>query len=102
MPYWKPEQPPPETEMRRNASDVPSVRITSAMRRAALSGLLLAWVALPILIAIARGDAEERAFWRRTLEDGDQGPGDLENAIRMVERRDPELASRIGMATTRS
>jgi octaprenyl-diphosphate synthase len=41
---------------------------------------------LPILIAFARGDPEERAFWRRTLEAGDQGPGDLERAIRLVER----------------
>jgi octaprenyl-diphosphate synthase len=42
---------------------------------------------LPILVAFARGDAEERGFWRRTLEDGEQGPGDLERAIRLVERR---------------
>ncbi len=42
---------------------------------------------LPILIAFARGDAEERAFWRRTLEAGEQGPGDLERAIRLLERR---------------
>ena len=44
-------------------------------------------ITLPILIALARGDAEERAFWRRTLEDGDQRPGDLERAMRLVERR---------------
>jgi octaprenyl-diphosphate synthase len=44
-------------------------------------------ITLPILIAIARGDGEERAFWRRTLEDEDQGPGDLEHAMRLVERR---------------
>jgi octaprenyl-diphosphate synthase len=42
---------------------------------------------LPILIAFARGDPEERAFWRRTLEAGEQGPGDLERAIRLLERR---------------
>ena len=42
---------------------------------------------LPILIAFARGDADERAFWRRTLEAGEQDPGDLERAIRLVERR---------------
>jgi octaprenyl-diphosphate synthase len=40
----------------------------------------------PILIAFARADAEERAFWRRTLEDGEQVPGDLERAIRLIER----------------
>jgi octaprenyl-diphosphate synthase len=42
---------------------------------------------LPILIAFAKGDAEERAFWRRTLEDGEQEPADLDRAIRLVERR---------------
>jgi octaprenyl-diphosphate synthase len=44
-------------------------------------------ITLPILIAIARADAEERDFWRRTLEDGEQGEGDLDRAIRLVERR---------------
>jgi octaprenyl-diphosphate synthase len=44
-------------------------------------------ITLPILIAFARGDAEERAFWRRTLEECDQRPGDLERAMRLVERR---------------
>jgi octaprenyl-diphosphate synthase len=29
----------------------------------------------------------ERAFWRRTLEAGEQGPGDLERAIHLLERR---------------
>ncbi len=44
-------------------------------------------ITLPILIAFARGDAEERTFWRRTLEAGEQGPGDLDRAISLVERR---------------
>ena len=44
-------------------------------------------VTLPILVAFARGDEGERAFWRRTLEDMDQQPGDLERAILLVERR---------------
>jgi octaprenyl-diphosphate synthase len=43
-------------------------------------------ITLPIVIAFARGDAEERAFWRRTLEQGEQGPGDLDRALRLVER----------------
>jgi octaprenyl-diphosphate synthase len=43
-------------------------------------------VTLPILLALARGGEEERAFWRRTLEDMDQHPGDLERAILLVER----------------
>ena len=42
---------------------------------------------LPVLLAFARGNAEERAFWRRTLEDGEQHLGDLERAIGLVERR---------------
>ena len=42
---------------------------------------------LPVLLAFARGDAEERGFWRRTLEDLDQQPGDLERAIDLVGRR---------------
>jgi octaprenyl-diphosphate synthase len=44
-------------------------------------------ITLPVLIAFARADADERAFWRRTLEAGEQRPGDLERAIRLVERR---------------
>jgi octaprenyl-diphosphate synthase len=44
-------------------------------------------ITLPILIAFARGDGEERAFWCRTLEAGEQRPGDLERALRLVERR---------------
>ena len=43
--------------------------------------------ALPILIAFARSDADERAFWRRTLEEGDQKPGDLERAVQLVAAR---------------
>jgi octaprenyl-diphosphate synthase len=44
-------------------------------------------VTLPILLAFARGDEDERCFWRRTLEEMDQQPGDLERAILLVERR---------------
>ena len=44
-------------------------------------------VTLPVLLAFARGDEEERAFWQRTIEELDQRPGDLEEAIRLVERR---------------
>jgi octaprenyl-diphosphate synthase len=43
-------------------------------------------ITLPILVAFARGDNEERAFWRRALEDMDQRAGDLEQAIELVER----------------
>jgi octaprenyl-diphosphate synthase len=43
-------------------------------------------VTLPILLAYVRGSAEERAFWRRTIEDMDQRQGDLEQAMLLVER----------------
>jgi octaprenyl-diphosphate synthase len=43
-------------------------------------------ITLPILIAFARGDGEERAFWRRTLEECDQQPDDLDRAVRMLDR----------------
>ena len=43
-------------------------------------------VTLPILLAWARGGAEERAFWRRTIEEMEQRPGDLDHAIRLVDR----------------
>jgi octaprenyl-diphosphate synthase len=44
-------------------------------------------ITLPVLLAFARGDEAEREFWRRTLEQMDQRPGDLEHATRLVERR---------------
>jgi octaprenyl-diphosphate synthase len=43
-------------------------------------------VTLPVLVAFARGDKEEHAFWRRTIEEQNQRPGDLERAIHLVER----------------
>jgi octaprenyl-diphosphate synthase len=44
-------------------------------------------ITLPIVVAFARGDADERAFWRRTLETGEQVPGDLDRALGILERR---------------
>ena len=44
-------------------------------------------ITLPVLVAFACGDEPERAFWRRTLEEMDQRPGDLDQAILLVERR---------------
>lgn len=43
-------------------------------------------ITLPIILAVARGDDDERAFWRRTLEDDEQNDGDLEHAIALMER----------------
>ncbi|SNT72953.1 polyprenyl synthetase family protein [Paracoccus seriniphilus] len=39
---------------------------------------------LPVIKAIAAADAEERAFWVRTIEHGDQRDGDLEQALRLM------------------
>jgi len=41
-------------------------------------------ITLPVVLAFARGTAEEQAFWRRTLEDGDQSDGDLDRAIALL------------------
>jgi octaprenyl-diphosphate synthase len=43
-------------------------------------------ITLPVVLAFLRGDDEERAFWRRTLEQLDQRPGDLEHAIDLMGR----------------
>ncbi|UUX51132.1 polyprenyl synthetase family protein [Nisaea acidiphila] len=37
-------------------------------------------ITLPVILAFRRGDDEERAFWRRTLQDLDQQEGDLAHA----------------------
>jgi octaprenyl-diphosphate synthase len=44
-------------------------------------------ITLPVVLAFQRGDAEERRFWRRTLEQGEQREGDLAHAIGLLERR---------------
>ncbi|MBF9048058.1 polyprenyl synthetase family protein [Rhodobacterales bacterium LSUCC0031] len=41
---------------------------------------------LPVIRAIARADADERAFWKRTIEKGDQQTGDLEQAMALLRR----------------
>ena len=41
-------------------------------------------VSLPVILAFNRGNAEERAFWRRTLEDMEQTPEDLAQAIKLM------------------
>ncbi len=43
-------------------------------------------ITLPIVLAFRRGDDEERAFWRRTMEDLDQGDADLEKAIALMNK----------------
>ncbi|MBH1973945.1 MAG: polyprenyl synthetase family protein [Rhodobacteraceae bacterium] len=39
---------------------------------------------LPVIKAVAKADATERAFWVRVIEKGKQGDGDLEQAIALL------------------
>ena len=41
---------------------------------------------LPLIKAVAKADAEERAFWVRVIEKGTQADGDLEQAMAIMER----------------
>ena len=43
-------------------------------------------ITLPIVLAVRRGTEEERAFWRRTLEQGELEEGDLETAHAILRR----------------
>jgi octaprenyl-diphosphate synthase len=43
-------------------------------------------VTLPVLLAYAAGDEEERAFWRRTIEAQDQREEDLATAMQLMAR----------------
>ncbi len=43
-------------------------------------------ITLPVVLSYRRGGAEECAFWRRTLQDGDIQEGDLHQAIALMHR----------------
>ncbi|MFT8242445.1 polyprenyl synthetase family protein [Roseomonas sp. BN140053] len=43
-------------------------------------------ITLPVLLAFEGGTEEERAYWRRVLEDRDQRDGDLEHALELMHR----------------
>lgn len=43
-------------------------------------------ITLPVVLAFERGDEEEKAFWQRTLEDGEQTPEDFSKALVLMER----------------
>ncbi|MFT3989423.1 polyprenyl synthetase family protein [Aestuariivirga sp.] len=43
-------------------------------------------ITLPVVLSYRRGNKEERAFWKRTLEGGDQKPDDLAHAKALMER----------------
>ena len=43
-------------------------------------------ITLPVVLALKAADDEERGFWRRTLEAGDQRDDDLKHAIALMQR----------------
>ena len=43
-------------------------------------------ITLPVILAYRRGDDTERAFWQRTMVDGDLRDGDLEHAQSLMRR----------------
>ncbi len=49
---------------------------------------------LPVIKAVAKADAEERAFWVRVIEKGDQREGDLAHARALMARHDAMAAAR--------
>jgi octaprenyl-diphosphate synthase len=49
---------------------------------------------LPLIKAVAQADAEERAFWTRVIEKGDQREGDLAHAMALMARHGAMTAAR--------
>ena len=49
---------------------------------------------LPLIKAVAKADAEERAFWTRVIEKGDQRDGDLAHAMALMARHGAMTAAR--------
>ena len=49
---------------------------------------------LPVIKAVAAADGSERAFWARVIEAGDQRDGDLEEALRLLDRHGAMAATR--------
>lgn len=50
---------------------------------------------LPVIKAVAMADAEERAFWVRTIEKGKQNDGDLETALGLLAKHGTLEATRL-------
>ncbi|WP_299723948.1 polyprenyl synthetase family protein [uncultured Tateyamaria sp.] len=50
---------------------------------------------LPVIKAVAMADAEERAFWSRTIEKGHQEDGDLDHALSLLHKHDTLEATRL-------
>jgi octaprenyl-diphosphate synthase len=51
----------------------------------------------PVILALQKAGDEERAFWKRTMEDKDQGDSDLIRAVSILTRHDT-LKSGLGIA----
>ncbi|WP_420863830.1 polyprenyl synthetase family protein [Algirhabdus cladophorae] len=49
---------------------------------------------LPVIKAVAKADAQERAFWSRTIEKGQQNDGDLETALALLAKHGAMDATR--------
>jgi len=49
---------------------------------------------LPVIKAVARATPEERAFWERTIQKGQQRDGDLDEALRLIDRHGTMAATR--------
>ncbi len=49
---------------------------------------------LPVIKAVAKADVDERAFWVRTIEKGQQNDGDLERALAILARHGTVEAAR--------
>jgi len=49
---------------------------------------------LPVIKAVAQADAEERAFWVRTIEKGRQEPSDLDHALTLIAKHSTLQATR--------
>lgn len=49
---------------------------------------------MPVIKAVAQASAEERDFWRRVIEKGDQREGDLEHAMSLMARHGTMEATR--------
>ncbi len=45
-------------------------------------------ITLPVVLAYRRGDDEERAFWKRVIQQREQREGDLEHALELMRRHD--------------
>jgi octaprenyl-diphosphate synthase len=43
-------------------------------------------ITLPVVLAFRRGNEDDRAFWRRSLEEGEVVDGDLDRAIALMQR----------------